>query len=124
LTRLTNAYSKKAEDLRAAVALHFAHDNLARVHETLRTRPAVAAGLASAPWSLGELVQAALDAPPPEAAPHALAPPMPEAPADGNTLATWETWRAPVQLQLPGIDDEPPPTERDAAPWWAAGVEG
>ena len=35
-TRLTNAFSKKIENLRAAVALHFAHYNFVRVHKTLR----------------------------------------------------------------------------------------
>ena len=34
-TRLTNAFSKKIENLRAAVALHFAHYNFVRVHKTL-----------------------------------------------------------------------------------------
>ena len=35
-TRLTNAFSKKVENLQAAVALHFAHYNLVRLHKTLR----------------------------------------------------------------------------------------
>jgi hypothetical protein len=35
-TRLTNAFSKKVENLRAAVSLHFAHYNFVRVHRTLR----------------------------------------------------------------------------------------
>src|SRR5437879_5872771 len=34
-TRLTNAFSKKLENLQAAVALHFAHYNLVRLHKTL-----------------------------------------------------------------------------------------
>jgi hypothetical protein len=34
-TRLTNAFSKKVENLRAAVSLHFAHYNFVRVHRTL-----------------------------------------------------------------------------------------
>jgi IS1 family transposase len=33
-TRLTNAFSKKVENLRAAVSLHFAHYNFVRVHRT------------------------------------------------------------------------------------------
>ena len=44
-TRLTNAFSKKLENLQAAVALHFAHYNLVRVHKTLRVTPAMAAGV-------------------------------------------------------------------------------
>ncbi|TPN13068.1 hypothetical protein FKO01_41275 [Mesorhizobium sp. B2-3-3] len=39
-TRLTNGFSKKVENHRAAVALHFAHYNLVRLHRTLRTMPA------------------------------------------------------------------------------------
>src|SRR6266850_3563425 len=55
-TRLTNAFSKKVENLRAAVALHFAWYNFVRVHRTLRCTPAMAAGLSSHIWELGELM--------------------------------------------------------------------
>ncbi len=41
-TRLTNAFSKKVENLRAAVALHFAHCNFVRLHKTLRVTPGMA----------------------------------------------------------------------------------
>jgi len=44
-TRLINAYSKKLENLRAAVALHFARYNFVRIHQTLRMTPAMAANL-------------------------------------------------------------------------------
>jgi len=44
-TRLTNAFSKKLENLRAAVALHFAWYNFVRIHRALGTTPAMAAGL-------------------------------------------------------------------------------
>ena len=44
-TRLTNAFSKEVENLAAAVSLHFMHYNFCRVHKTLGTTPAVAAGL-------------------------------------------------------------------------------
>lgn len=60
-TRLCNAFSKKLPNLRAAVALHFAHYNFVRIHETLRVTPAMAAGLAQRPWSIGELIEAARD---------------------------------------------------------------
>jgi IS1 family transposase len=55
-TRLTNAFSKKFENLQAAVALHFAHYNLLRLHKTLRVTPAMAAGVTDRLWSLDELV--------------------------------------------------------------------
>lgn len=44
-TRLTNVFSKKFENLQAAVSLHFAHYNLARLHKTLRVTPAFAANV-------------------------------------------------------------------------------
>ncbi len=55
-TRLTNAFSKKVENLAAAVSLHFAYYNFCRVHKTLGTTPAVAAGLAEKPWTLADLI--------------------------------------------------------------------
>ncbi|MCI4680248.1 hypothetical protein K9U39_03740 [Rhodoblastus acidophilus] len=57
-TRLTNGFSKKVENHRAAVGLHFAHYNFVRLHKTLRTTPAMAAGVSSRLWSLEELVEA------------------------------------------------------------------
>lgn len=58
-TRLTNAFSKKIENLQAAVALHFAHYNFVRVHSTIGVTPAMEAGVTSNLWSMGELVEAA-----------------------------------------------------------------
>lgn len=59
MTRLTNAFSKKAENLAAAVALHFLHYNFARPHKTLSkqypTTPAMAAGVADNVWTLQEV---------------------------------------------------------------------
>ena len=55
-TRLTNAHSKKLENHGAAIALHFAHYNFARIHSTLRVTPAMAAGLTSTVWSMDELL--------------------------------------------------------------------
>jgi len=57
-TRLTNAFSKKLENLKAQVALHFAHYNFVRIHQTLRCTPAMAAGLTNRLWSLEELLLA------------------------------------------------------------------
>jgi IS1 family transposase len=56
-TRLTNAFSKKVENLAAAVSLHFAHYNLCRVHKSLDGQtPAMAAGITDHVWSLDELI--------------------------------------------------------------------
>ena len=55
-TRLTNGFSKKLENLRAALALHFAWYNLVRIHRSLRITPAMAAGVTDRVWELGELV--------------------------------------------------------------------
>jgi len=56
-TRLTNAFSKKFENLRHAVALHYMYYNFCRVHQTLRVTPAMEAGLANHVWTLEELVE-------------------------------------------------------------------
>jgi transposase InsO family protein len=56
LTRLTNAFSKKWENLRAALALHFAYYNYCRVHSSLRVTPAMEAGLADHVWTVEELI--------------------------------------------------------------------
>jgi IS1 family transposase len=55
-TRLTNAFSKKVENLRAAVALHFMYYNFARIHQSLRFSPAMAAGVTNHLWSIEEIV--------------------------------------------------------------------
>jgi transposase InsO family protein len=57
LKRLTNAFSKKWENLKAALALHFAWYNFWRVHSTLRVTPAMEAGLADHFWTMSELVE-------------------------------------------------------------------
>ncbi len=55
-TRLTNAFSKKLANLKAALALHFAYYNFCRIHATLRITPAMAAGITDRVWGLGELL--------------------------------------------------------------------
>jgi IS1 family transposase len=55
-TRLTNAFSKKLENLKAACALHFAWYNFCRVHSSLRVTPAMAAGVSDSIWSLEQLL--------------------------------------------------------------------
>lgn len=61
MTRLTDAFSKKLRNHKAATALHFAHYNFARIHQTIRTTPAMAAGVTSKVWSVDDLVSAVLD---------------------------------------------------------------
>ncbi|MEK7995445.1 MAG: hypothetical protein AAB403_16720 [Planctomycetota bacterium] len=56
LTRLTNAFSKKWENLWAALCLHFAYYDFCRIHRTLRVRPAMEAGLAVRVWTLADLL--------------------------------------------------------------------
>jgi hypothetical protein len=46
-TRLTNAFSKKLENLKHSVAIHFMHYNFCRIHKTLRVTPAMEAGVSS-----------------------------------------------------------------------------
>jgi len=62
-TRLTNGFSKKLENHRAAICLHVAHYNLCRVHEALRTTPAMALGVTDHIWTIGELIERAMEAP-------------------------------------------------------------
>jgi IS1 family transposase len=56
-TRLTNGFSKKAENLAAAVALHFMYYNFARPHKSLgrNVTPAIAAGLSDHVWTCEEI---------------------------------------------------------------------
>jgi IS1 family transposase len=72
-TRLTNAFSKKAENHAYAVALHFMHYNFVRTHKTLRMTPAMAASLVESPWEVEDivrLVEAAEDAAPRKRGPY------------------------------------------------------
>ena len=62
-TRLTNAFSKKIENLEHAVALHFMYYNFARPHKTLSNpyprTPAMAAGVANHIWTIEQIVELA-----------------------------------------------------------------
>jgi IS1 family transposase len=55
-TRLTNAFSKKLENLEHAVALHYMHYNFCRIHQTLRVTPAMEAGVSDHVWDLEEVI--------------------------------------------------------------------
>jgi IS1 family transposase len=54
-TRLTNAFSKKVDNHKAMIALHFMAYNFARIHKTLRVTPAMEAGVSSHVWELSEI---------------------------------------------------------------------
>ena len=56
-TRLTNGFSKKVENLQAAVSLHFAHYNFVRRHITIKTAPVVASGVEGQAWKLADFVE-------------------------------------------------------------------
>ncbi len=56
-TRLTNAFSKKIENLEHAVALHFMYYNFCRVHQTLRVTPAMEAKVADHVWTIEEILK-------------------------------------------------------------------
>lgn len=56
-TRLTNGFSRKLENHEAALGLYFATYNFVNKHSSLKTTPAVAAGIASQPWTVAELIE-------------------------------------------------------------------
>jgi IS1 family transposase len=56
-TRLTNAFSKKLENHACAISLHFMYYNFGRVHQTLKTTPAVQAGITDHVWSLEDIIK-------------------------------------------------------------------
>jgi len=58
LTRLTNAFSKRVENLVAALWLYFAHYNFVRIHGSLRVTPAIAANVTDHLWSIEEMLNA------------------------------------------------------------------
>jgi len=57
LTRLTNAFSKKLENFKAAVALHYAYYNFVKSNIAVRCTPAIAAGIANTFWTVRDLVE-------------------------------------------------------------------
>ena len=56
-TRLSNGFSKKAANHAHSVAIHFMHYNFARIHQSLRITPAMAAGVSKTLWSLADMVR-------------------------------------------------------------------
>lgn len=81
--RLTLAYSKRVANMEAAVHLGVAYYNLCRIHDTLRTTPAMAADVTATVWSVGDLLDAALASlsdPPTGSPPGPPGPPPPPRP--------------------------------------------
>lgn len=82
-TRLTNGWSKKLENHEAAVGLFVAVYNFCRVHSALKATPAMVLGLTDRPWSIAELMDAAIEADP-EGKPFTPAPPVASPPPRGR----------------------------------------
>ena len=57
LSRLTNAFSKKIENFKAAVALHYGYYNFVKTHGTIRCTPAMEAGVVDSAWTVRDLVE-------------------------------------------------------------------
>lgn len=120
--RLCLAFSKTLRGHRAAIGLGIASYNWVRVHGTLGTTPAVAAGLAERPWSLAELVTAALaeeETAPPVPQPLKMQPRPGEEPAPARELPGGRGWlrlvsggSAPSAPTAP----QPPPVAPHAEP--------
>ncbi len=56
ITRLSNGFSKKVENLAHAVSLHFIYYNFCRIHQTLRVTPAMEAGVSDHAWEVEEIL--------------------------------------------------------------------
>jgi len=54
-TRLTNGFSKKVENLAAAISPHYMYYNFGRIHRTLRVTPAMEAKISDHVWTLEEI---------------------------------------------------------------------
>jgi hypothetical protein len=57
MTRLTNAFSKKAANHAHMMAIYFMPYNFVRIHQTLKVTPAMAAGITSKLWEMADMVK-------------------------------------------------------------------
>jgi hypothetical protein len=57
MTRLTNAFSKKAENHAHMMAIYFMHYNFVRIHQTLKVTPAMAAEVTDKLWEMSDMVK-------------------------------------------------------------------
>jgi hypothetical protein len=55
-TRLTNAFSKKVENLGHSIALHFMYYNFCRIHQSLRVTPAMEAEVTDCLWNIEDII--------------------------------------------------------------------
>ena len=106
--RRTSGHSKKIENHRAAAALFVMYYNFCRVHETLRTTPAMAQGVTDRVWSIAELIEAALAEGPAPAAPPITErddgpPPMSRAGIGGKIYA-YHSGRPTLKIIKGGLD--------------------
>ncbi|MDB5296425.1 MAG: transposase [Phycisphaerales bacterium] len=56
-TRLTNGFSKKVENHAHMTAIFFTYYNFCRVHQSIKTTPAVAAGIVDQRWEIADLIR-------------------------------------------------------------------
>jgi len=56
MTRLTNAFSKKAVNHAHMMAIYFMHYNFVRIHKTLKITPAMAANVTPKLWEMSDMV--------------------------------------------------------------------
>jgi hypothetical protein len=56
MTRLTNAFSKKAENHAHTMSIYFMHYNFVGIHQTLKVSPAMAAGVTKRLWEMRDVV--------------------------------------------------------------------
>jgi hypothetical protein len=57
MTRLTNGFSKKAENHAHMMSVYFMHYNFVCLHQTLKSSPAMAAGVSAKLWEMSDMVQ-------------------------------------------------------------------
>jgi hypothetical protein len=60
--KLTNAFTKKIENQKHALAVYFMYYNFCRFHQTLQVTPAMQAGVADHVWTIAEIVALIMDA--------------------------------------------------------------
>jgi hypothetical protein len=57
MTRLSNAFSKKAANHTQMMTIYFTHYNFARIHQTLKATPGMAAAITTRLWKMSDIVK-------------------------------------------------------------------